>query len=687
MIRNTITYKFLLPLAALAVFGTAAIAQSSSPTPEPQGPEVTLGDYKVTAATEIGFRWRSVDGTVDKYRSDLDYKQGVRTFDSSIFFETEKGKGKAFDSLLITNTGWGSDPYALTRVSMERTGWYKFDANVRRNRYYNFLANHALGQRFHNTKQTFGDFDVTIFPQNDRLRLNFGASFSGNSGVGSTHARGLSDEFPIATEVKNRSNDYRAGIEGKLLGFNVGLTQGIRLFRDNTTAFSGPQPGNNTTNNGVLTEFRRFYPIDGITHFTRLHVQRTFGDVFDFTGRLIYGTSRTDFEMTEIIRGRDNSNNFVDLDLYTISGRAKRPQTRGDLAGTYYVTDRFEISNSFAFDGYNVTGGERFEELLQRRNAAGSPLAQSIVGSTGYRLSRYQRYSNTLAGDYRFSNKVNISLGWRHTRRSVNFSGIDRTLTSPPSATNPLIIAGEEHENTTNSLIASMKVKPTKFWTVNWNLEKGQADNFFTRTDNYTYDYFRIHSRLNLDKFSFNASFANRNNENPSRPTDLQPTAVSTDVSNRSFSAEVDWRPDPRFSVSTGWTYRHMTTLTPIVVPVAGVFRLGSSQYFIRDHYAFVDVNAKVARRLSLYASYRFNRDKGQGDRTANQLEQIVGSYPMSFKTPEARVAIKLTRNIDWNIGYQYYGYRDTLTPLQNYRAHLPTTSLRFYWGRDADAR
>ena len=59
----------------------------------------------------------------------------------------------------------------------------------------------------------------------------------------------------------------------------------------------------------------------------------------------------------------------------------------------------------------------------------------------------------------------------------------------------------------------------------------------------------------------------------------------------------------------------------------------------------------------------------------------------MRFTTPEFRAAIRLTRNVDWNLGYQYYNYKDTLTPFENYRAHLPYTSLRIYFGQSAGDR
>jgi hypothetical protein len=57
----------------------------------------------------------------------------------------------------------------------------------------------------------------------------------------------------------------------------------------------------------------------------------------------------------------------------------------------------------------------------------------------------------------------------------------------------------------------------------------------------------------------------------------------------------------------------------------------------------------------------------------------------MSFQSPEARLAFKLHPRLDWNIGYQYYNYNESVLVgprPQNYHAHLPYTSLRLYFGR-----
>jgi hypothetical protein len=115
-------------------------------------------------------------------------------------------------------------------------------------------------------------------------------------------------------------------------------------------------------------------------------------------------------------------------------------------------------------------------------------------------------------------------------------------------------------------------------------------------------------------------------------------------------------------------------------------------------------MTARLSRRMTLYTSFRINNDGGQGNRISditggtpisgvantNLGGTMITSYPMNFVTPEARLAIMLNRHLDWNLGYQYYGYNESdflktfpgSPRAQNYHAHLPYMSLRVYFGR-----
>jgi len=41
-----------------------------------------------------------------------------------------------------------------------------------------------------------------------------------------------------------------------------------------------------------------------------------------------------------------------------------------------------------------------------------------------------------------------------------------------------------------------------------------------------------------------------------------------------------------------------------------------------------------------------------------------------------ARISIRVSNRVRWNAGYQYYGYAEDFSALQNYRAHTGYSSL-----------
>src|ERR1044072_4679848 len=80
--------------SVLVLFATLAIAgaqqPSSSPAPKKSDYNETpaetgekAGDFTVISSLEFGYRGLTVDGDLNKYQSDLNYKAGPRVFDSS----------------------------------------------------------------------------------------------------------------------------------------------------------------------------------------------------------------------------------------------------------------------------------------------------------------------------------------------------------------------------------------------------------------------------------------------------------------------------------------------------------------------------------------------------------------------------------------------------------------------------
>ncbi|MDX6289493.1 MAG: hypothetical protein QOH42_1292, partial [Blastocatellia bacterium] len=182
------------------------VVNAQTPTPAPKkidtkkpSPASTetgedAGNYMIISSIELGYRGIRVGGDLNKYRSDLNYKAGPRLFDSSFLMRSKDGKGKLFDTLLVTSTGWGSDPYSNLRISAEKPKWYRFEGTYRRFKYFRFLnnidnpnwifsptsfsrpPNPVTGEHGFNTQTALGDFDLTLLPKNEKIRFNVGYS-------------------------------------------------------------------------------------------------------------------------------------------------------------------------------------------------------------------------------------------------------------------------------------------------------------------------------------------------------------------------------------------------------------------------------------------------------------------------------------------------------------------------------
>ena len=149
--KQKITLQLIGLVMVLSV-AMVAVAQNSSPSPAPTKSDSSdtppeqgekAGDYTAIGSVEFGYRGLSVDGDLNKYQSDLNYKAGPRLFDSSFLLRSTAGKGSLFETFLVNSTGWGADPQGNLRASVEQPEWYRFDATYRRFKYFRFLSNFA----------------------------------------------------------------------------------------------------------------------------------------------------------------------------------------------------------------------------------------------------------------------------------------------------------------------------------------------------------------------------------------------------------------------------------------------------------------------------------------------------------------------------------------------------------------
>jgi hypothetical protein len=737
-LKNTLILTALVIgwLAAVSIVSAQQVTPSptpkSSPAPKATPSEVSAGedagDYTIISNLELGYRGQRVVGDLNKYRSDLNYKAGPRVFDSSFLMRSKDGKGELFDSLLVTSTGWGSDPYSNLRVSVEKPAWYRFNGTYRRFKYFRFLNNFVnpnwvfspasfsvppnpiTGEHGYNTQTQLGDFDLTLLPKNKTIRFNFGYSPERYSGPAFTNYHIGGNEFNLLNQLRSRANDFRVGADGQLGPIDFSFMQGFRRFRDDSSISLGPTPGINL-NPAVasFTSFNRNEPTRGSVNYTRFSAHSLIARKLDITGRVVYSKSNTDFAFVENFTGRNfnpritgwppgplaATPNTLNLGQYNITGNAERPYTLGDLGVTFFATDKLRLSNTFRVENFTIDGLAVFSDFFSITRGSGATLRTDTIGFSNLdanRTTKYRKYQDTIEGDYQFNARNSIHFGYRYGSRHIEegFDGFNlgsNGSVTPPNARTSSI---EEEDNHTHAFFGGFKVRPMKEWTVYFDAEHGTADNVFTRIGNYNYTNIRAKSRYSpTKKLSFNLAVITKNNSNPSEIAGVSIQDFGVETKSRIFTSNVDWTPTSQLSFSTGYNYNWVNSDAVIDYFFNSVRHpLGHSLYYVRNNFFHLDATAQIVPRVTLFASYRINKDNGQGSRIAEPTGTpgfLISSYPMSYQSPEARVAIKINRRLDWNFGYQYYNYRES--PIvgprpQNYHAHLPYASLRLYFGR-----
>jgi hypothetical protein len=726
--------------ALLILLATTARAQQASPSPKPPDSKTQssstqnddgdeLGDYEVISSIEVGYRGLSVDGDHNKYRSDLNYSAGPRLFDTSFLLKGKEGKnGGLFDTFLVTSTGWGADPYGQMRISAENKKWYRFEGSYRRFKYFRFLntlanpnwvfspanfsvpPNPVTGEHGMNTEQQLGDFDLTILPKNELIRFNVGFSPERYSGPAFTNYHSGGNEFIFLSQLRSRANDFRVGADGKLGPIDFSVLQGFRRFRDDSFIDLGPTRGINLNPTvASLTSFDRNEPTRGHVNYTRLSLHTNIAKRLDLTGRVIHSNATSNSLFSEVFSGTNwnprvtgwpptppaATPNVLNRGSYTISGDVERPNTIGDFGVTWLATDRLRISNTFRVEDFEINGLGSFSDFFSLTRPITGGTRNDVVGFTNLpanEITKYRKYQNTIEGDYQFGLHYSIHFGYRYGNRRIEerFSGFNfgsnGSLNPPATPTTD----EDREENHTHAFLGGFRARPLKNWTVYFDAEHGTADNVFTRIGNYDYTNLRAKSRYSItNKVSFNLALITRDNANPSEIAGVSLEDFGVSIKSRVFTSAVDWTVSPKLSLNIGYNYNWLNSNAVVDYFYNSVRHpLGHSLYFMRNSFFYVDSVAQITRRATLYIGYRINRDSGQGNRVSDPTGNpgfLVTSYPMNFQSPEGRLAIRLHRRLDWNLGYQYYNYNEStlVGPRpQNYHAHLPYTSLRIYFGR-----
>lgn len=672
----------------LLVLTTIALPAFTQPVVAPTGARVgplrgeDTGGYNVMNSFETGYRFRTIDGNSGKYRSDVNFGNGIRLLASSLTVNSKDGHGKYFDELTLTTLGLGNDPFQQANLRISKNKLYQYSLLWREDDYFNPALPVAWGAHAIDTAHRLQDHDLILFPQS-AFRLDFGYGRSSQDGpalstVQLFDSRG--NEFPLFSNTRRKQDDYRAGFEARALGFKIVASHGWSYFKEDTTsAATAAETGVNANNGTSLVSFQRAEPYHGSTPSWRLVLFRDQGRRFAMNGRFTYAGGRRQFVLDEnaagLVRGT------VNRSLQTIAyGNARRPSLAANLNLNFFATRTLTIASQTSLTDTRIDGDAFY--LQTADNLAGTDLVhfqylgiRTVVNSTDVNW-RPRKWLGLYSG-YSFSNRR-----IRSVEQVTFFGEADRVAA--------------EQENTLHDGTLGILLRPVKPLSLNLEGEIGRADRPIYPVSERNYHALGGRARYKLGTLLITGLARSNYNFNSASLT-------SYSSRSRTWSADASWAPRSWFSFDTAYSKLHLDTVGGIAYFQNFNLVTGEKSIYISNlHHGSAAFRFSIRGKAEIMAGLSRVQDTGDGRQTpagngagsALPAFQAAQTFPLAFTSPMARISVLIRPKLRWNVGYQFYSYGEQFATsyysagcgfgapcslpsvTQNYRAHTGYTSL-----------
>lgn len=668
--------SFILPLAVLSTVG---IGRSSAqpvvaPTPQQAGSPrgENAGDYNITNSWEVGYRFHSVEGNLGKYRSDVNFGNGIRLLGGSLGVHSRDGKGKFFDELLLDVRGIGNDPYQFSSLRAQKNALYRYDMMWRSNEFFNPALTIADGNHFLSTNRQMQDHDLTLLPQ---AKIRFRMGYSNNSQGGAGLATGQwfdsrSDEFTYLANIRRSQREYRVGADIELRRFKLSIMRGWESFKDDTRYGTLLQTSGANVNDGTTLDLlRRDEPVHGRTPYWRAHLQAEASKSFTVQARFTHSDGQRNFVYDEFASGTDRLGSARNRQIL-LSGAGKRPVTTGYLTLIWRPSEQWTVTNQTGYHNTRMDGQGSYAEL----NNGSDRL--TLVSFQNLGIRNVSNASETtwqprkwigLFGSYQFSER---------RIRSTELLEFELPSTSKP----------DEQVNRQNAGTGGIRLQPIKPLRISFSAEVGRNDKpFYTTSDK---DYHAINARMQyrVPKYYVSTDYRSFNNTNSA-------SLFIHSSAGRSWSANGGWTPKSGVQFDAGYSYIHLDTLTGLAYFANfNLIESDRSYYLSNVHTFHAGLQWQIRKRVDIYGGFVRTQDRADGRQTDAQSSQtgvlanpatlalFAGAqvFPVSYQSPVARVSVVLRRNLRWNAGWQYYDYGEKLLKLQDYTAHTGYVSLSY---------
>ncbi len=649
-------------ILALLSFSAAALAQpTAAPTPETVGRargEDAAG-YNFVHSFETGYRFHSVDGNQDRYRSDINYGNGIRLLSSILSVNSKEGHGKLFDEIVLTTLGLGNDPYQSANLRVQHNRWYRYDMLWRSNDYVNpGLSTGASAAHALNTRRKLQDHDFILFPAS-RFKLISGYSRNSQNGPALSSVQlfdSRGDEFPLFANIRRLHTEYRLGGEAQLAGFRLtGLHGWQRFEEDSPTGLDAPSAGANANDLTTLRSLKRTEPYTGDSPFWRFHLSHERKSWYSANARFSYAGSRRGFTFDDTATGTDRRGNAQSRQIL-VSGAGRRPVSSGSFTFGLFPSNRWTITNHTAFHQIAMDGDNSYREFNNSTQGAAFASFQYL----GIRT-----LVNATDATFKAAKSLGFYTGYHYsTRRIRSLEGQRFEGGSDQTAS--------EQNNRVHAGLIGIRLQPSKPLTISLDGELGRADKPFYPISEK--NYHGINGRVQYRARNLTLSASTKTSYNANSASLYVHSSQS-----RGYAFDAAWTARSWFALDAGYNKLHLNTLSGIAYFASAAFVEGDRSYYVSNiHAASLGARINIRKRADLYFGYTRVQDIGGPARAVAVLPafRVAQSFPLCYDSPLARVSIALRSKLRWNFAYQFYHSRQDLLPEQDYRANTGFTSL-----------
>ena len=661
------TLRYLIVFSVASLFGQPTV----SPTPQQAGTARgdNLGEYNITNSLETGYRFYTVDGNGGMYRSNVNFRNGIRLLSGSFTANSKEGKGTYFDEINLNAQGLGSDPYQSASFRIQKNRIYRYDLVWRSSDYFNPALTVSNGRHLLDTTRQLQDHDITLFPQS-KYRLFFGYSRNLQEGPGLSTTQyfdSRGDEFTLFANIHRLRNEYRLGGQANIAGFQINLLHGWENYSElQTELLNSPSLGANANDLVSLNSLQRIEPYKGSTSYWRASLLRNAGKVFQSNGHFTYSKGQRDFSLTEAADGIGRNGSAANRQI-ALSGTGSRPAATGNLTLSFLPSDSLTITNHTSFYNIRLIGDSTYREF----NNGSANLALLSFEYLGI-----QTWSNQSDVSYRFSKWIAAYGGYQHSERrirSIQYQDIDPAKGLIPDEQNNKLDAG----------MFGLRLKPTKQFRFSIDGEVGRTDHPIYPISEKNYHSIGGRAQWKTNRLNLSSSYKTNYNFNSSALT-----AFSSRGRNASFNAA--FLPRPWLNLDAGYSKIHLDTLSGLAYFQSGQLITGNRSAYVSNIHAInLSARATLKKRIDIFAGFNRVQDVGDGRSVpgaaiASTLTNPIDSaafasfqtFPLSFSSPQARISVKLRERLRANFGYQYYAYNEKFIALQDYNAHTGYISL-----------